>query len=95
MGALEDGYEYRVGMGELAVLKDGFCKANLGHLEEGAAGQMLSGLSNVLSGKRDLSESEIAQLKGKDFHAVLYKRLRSSKVRLGIEATDASAKSAD
>ncbi|MFY9329761.1 MAG: DUF748 domain-containing protein [Georgfuchsia sp.] len=82
--ALEDLYADRVGSGELAALKEGFRKANPGQLKESVTGQMLSGMTNVFHSKQVLSESEVAQLKGKDFHAVLYQRLRS-----GVVVTDA------
>lgn len=74
--ALEYLYADRVGGGALAALKEGFRKANPGQLEESGAGKVLSRLTNVFRGKQDLSESEVAQLKGTDFHAMLYQRLR-------------------
>ncbi len=75
--ALEGLYADRVGSGALAALKEGFRKANPGQLEESGTGKMLSRLTNVFSSKQNLSEGEVTQLKGTDFHAVLYQRLRS------------------
>lgn len=75
--ALEDLYAERVGGAELAALKDGFRKANPGQLEQGAAGKVLSRLSGLFRDKRPLSEAEVAQLQGADFHAVLFDRLRA------------------
>ena len=75
--ALEDLYANRVGGGALAALKEGFRKANPGQLEESGTGKMLSRLTNVFRGKQELPENEVAQLKGADFHAMLYQRLRS------------------
>jgi hypothetical protein len=78
--ALEDLYASRVGGGALAALKEGFRKANPGQLEESGTGKILSRLTNAFRSKQDLSEGEVAQLKGTDFHAVLYQRLRSREV---------------
>jgi uncharacterized protein involved in outer membrane biogenesis len=80
--ALEDLFADRLGRGELAALKDGFRKANPGQLPESGAGRLLSRFTNAFRDKRDLSESEVAQLKGADFHFVLYERLRD-KVAVG------------
>ena len=78
--ALEDLFVDRIGRGELVALKEGFRSANPGQLEEGKAGKLISHLSTVFSGKHDLTESEVARLKGADFHAVLYQRLRDKEV---------------
>ena len=78
--ALEDLFVDRIGRGELVALKEGFRSANPGQLEEGKAGKLISRLSTVFSGKHDLTESEVARLKGADFHAVLYQRLRDKEV---------------
>jgi hypothetical protein len=73
--ALEVLYRTRVGAAELAALKEGFRRANPGQLEESAAGRMLSRLSGLLHEKKTLSADEQAQLKGADFHALLFDRL--------------------
>lgn len=78
--ALEALYKERVGSGELAALKAGFRAANPGQLEEGVTGKVMSRLSGLLGEKKTLSESEVAGLKGADFHAVLFGRLRAQEV---------------
>lgn len=75
--ALEALYRERVGAADLAALKEGFRNANPGQLEESMAGKMMSRLSGLLREKKTLSEGEIAQLKGADYYAVLYERLRA------------------
>jgi hypothetical protein len=75
--ALEDLYAERFSSGELAAIKDGFRRANPGQMEQSTAGKMISRLSGVLHEKRALSEQEVSQLKGADFYAVLYDRLRN------------------
>ena len=75
--ALESLYAERFGGGELASLKEGFRRANPGQLEEGVAGKMLSRLSGLFREKRTLSDDEVSRLKGADFHAALFQRLRS------------------
>ncbi|MFN3884386.1 MAG: DUF748 domain-containing protein [Rhodocyclaceae bacterium] len=74
--ALEALYKERFGSAELAALKEGFRKANPGQLEEGVAGKLVSRLTGLLREKKTLSEDEISRLKGADFYAVLYDRLR-------------------
>ena len=75
--ALEKIYADRIGSGELAALKEGFRTANPGQLEEGLGGKMLSRLTSLVREKRTLSEQEVAQLKGTDFHATLFEQLRA------------------
>ncbi len=67
----------RFGGGELAALKEGFRKANPGQMEEGGAGKMMSRLTGVFREKRTLTDTEVAQMKNADFHALLYERLRA------------------
>ncbi|MFN4148082.1 MAG: hypothetical protein ACK4E4_00855, partial [Rhodocyclaceae bacterium] len=74
---LEALYKERFGAAELAALKEGFRKANPGQLEESVAGKLVSRLSGLLREKKTLSEEEVSRLKGADFFAVLYDRLRS------------------
>ncbi|MDP2108446.1 MAG: hypothetical protein Q8J67_05285, partial [Rhodocyclaceae bacterium] len=78
--ALEALYKERVGASDLAALKAGFRAANPGQLEEGVTGKVMSRLSGLLGEKKTLSESEVAGLKGADFHAVLFGRLRAQEV---------------
>jgi hypothetical protein len=74
--ALEDLFAERFGKAELAGLKQGFRSANPGQLEESLGGKMMSRLTALMRPPRQLSESEIGALKGTDFHAGLYRRLR-------------------
>lgn len=74
--ALEALYKERFGAAELAALKEAFRKANPGQLEESVAGRLVSRLSGLLREKKTLSEDEVSRLKGADFYAVLYDRLR-------------------
>lgn len=74
--ALESLYAERVGKSELAALKQGFRSANPGQLEEGVAEKVMSRLTGLLREKKTLAEDEVAQLKGADFFAVLFERLR-------------------
>jgi hypothetical protein len=76
--ALEGLYGERFGTADLAALKEGFRRANPGQLEEGLTGKMMSRLSGLLREKKTLSEAEVGQLKGADFHTVLYERLRAA-----------------
>ena len=76
--ALEGLFADRFGSAELAALNEGFRSANPGQLEESVAGRMMSRLTGLLREKRRLSEDEVGRLKGADFHAVLFDRLRAS-----------------
>jgi len=76
--ALESLYAERVGSAELAALKAGFRQANPGQLEESLGGRMMSRLSGLMREQRSLSEGEVGELKGADFHAVLFERLRAN-----------------
>ena len=67
----------RFGGAELAALKEGFRGANPGQLEENLTGKMMSRLSGLMREKRSLSDAEVGQLKGADFHAVLFERMRA------------------
>jgi hypothetical protein len=78
--ALEKLYADRLSSGELAALKEGFRKANPGALEESAASRMLSRLGGLVREQRVLSEQEIAQLKGGNFHDILFEQLRAREV---------------
>jgi hypothetical protein len=74
--ALESLFADRFGGGELAALKDGYRRANPGQLEESTAGKMMSRLASLVREQRTLGEGEVAKLKGVDFHAELFLRLR-------------------
>jgi hypothetical protein len=74
---LETLYKERVSAADLAAMKEGFRSANPGQLEESAAGKVMSRLSGVFREKKTLSASEVANLKGTDFHGVLFERLRA------------------
>jgi hypothetical protein len=74
--ALETLFGERFGKAELAGLKQGFRNANPGQLEESLAGKMMSRLTGLVRPPRQLNEGEVGALKGADFHAVLYQRLR-------------------
>jgi hypothetical protein len=76
--AIEEVFADRNGRAELASLKDGYRNANPGQMEEGAAGKMMSRLTGVFQKKRALDPTELAQLKGADFHGLLYQRLRAA-----------------
>jgi hypothetical protein len=75
--ALENLFSDRFGSAELAALKEGFRDANSGQLEESLTGRMMSRLSGLMREKRSLSEAEVGQLKGAEFHVVLFERLRT------------------
>lgn len=75
--ALEELFAARHGASALAALKDGFRRANPGQMEESAAGKLVSRLAGLLREKKTLSEDEVAQLKGANFHLTLYERLRA------------------
>jgi len=74
--ALEDLYSERTSSGELAALKEGYREANPGMLQEGVGEKMMSLLSGMFREKRTLNADEVKQLKGADFYAVLFQRLR-------------------
>ena len=78
--ALESLFADSFGSAELATLKEGFRNANPGQLEENLTGKMMSRLSGLLREKRSLSDAELGQLKGADFHALLFERLRIREV---------------
>jgi hypothetical protein len=76
--ALEALFEKRFSGGELASLKTGFRKANPGQLEQGVAGKALGQITNLFKDTRELSDSEVNALKGKNFYAVLAQKLQDS-----------------
>ncbi len=78
--ALETLFADSFGSAELAALKDGFRSANPGQLEESMTGKVMSRLSGLMREKRSLSEDEVGRLKGADFYAVLFERLRAKQV---------------
>jgi hypothetical protein len=88
--ALESLYAERVGKSDLAALKEGFRSANPGQLEESVGDKVMSRLTGLLREKKTLAENEVAQLKGADFYAVLFERLRE-KEKLGDDILQALA----
>jgi len=78
--ALEELFAERFGKAELAGLKQGFRGANPGQLEESLGGKVMSRLSGLMNPPRALTADEVGALKGADFHAVLYQRLRDKEV---------------
>ena len=78
--ALEALYAKRIGEADLAALKEGFRAANPGQLPQSTGGKMLSRLTGLWKEKKPLSAGEIEQLKGADFHALLFERLRDAEV---------------
>lgn len=77
---LEELYQDRFGRGALAGLKDSFRKANPGALPESTSGKVMSAITGIFSSKPSFSEQEIAKMKGADFHALLYQKLRDAEV---------------
>ena len=88
--ALESLYAERIGKSDLAALKEGFRSANPGQLEESVGDKVMSRLTGLLREKKTLAENEVAQLKGADFYAVLFERLRE-KEKLGTDVLPALA----
>jgi hypothetical protein len=76
--ALEDLYADRFGSGALSALKDGFRKANPGQLPESATTKVVSALTGIFDAKPALTDKDTAELKGTDFHAMLYQKLRDA-----------------
>lgn len=74
--SLETLFSDSLGSAELGSLKDGFRRANPGQLEESTTGKLMSGMKGLLQKKRNLSDQEVAKLKGVDFYTVLFERLR-------------------
>ncbi len=88
--ALEKLYSKRFGSDELASLKQGFRQANPGQLEESTVGKVISRLSGLFRKARTLNAQELSQLKGADFHAILFERLRNA-IAVGDERLQALA----
>ncbi|GAA0564829.1 DUF748 domain-containing protein [Rhizomicrobium electricum] len=78
--ALEALYAGKFGNGGLAAMREGFGKANPGKLETGTSGRMMAIFTGIIGSKKDLSATEVADLKGADFHAVLYRKLVAAEV---------------
>ena len=74
--SLESLYAEKLGSSDLAALKEGYRKANPGMLQEGVGAKMMSVLSGLFREKRTLNDDEVKQLKGTDFYAILFQRLR-------------------
>jgi len=88
--ALESLYAERIGKSELAALKEGFRNANPGQLEEGIGDKVMSRLTGLLREKKTLDEGEVARLKGADYYAVLFERLRATE-KVGDDVLQALA----
>ena len=73
---LETLYANRYGQGHLSALMDGYRDANAGKLKESVADRGLSVLTGLLGTRPSLSAGEIGRMKGVDFHALLYQKLR-------------------
>lgn len=82
---LEDLYSERFGRGALDAMKDAFRGANPGALPESTSGKVMSAITGIFSAKPMISEAETAKMKGGNFHAVLYQKLRD-----GEAVTDAA-----
>jgi hypothetical protein len=76
--AIETVFEKRFSGGELASLKTGFRKANPGQLEQGVAGKALGQIANLFKDTRELNDTEVNALKGKNFYSVLAQKLQDS-----------------
>lgn len=76
--AIEAVFEKRFSGGELASLKTGFRKANPGQLEQGVAGKALGQITKLFKDTRELNDTEVNALKGKNFYAVLAQKLQDS-----------------
>lgn len=74
--ALESLYADGNGQGGLIALKEGYRQSNAGKLEESVGDRALSLMTGLLGRKPTLGAAEIAGMKGLDFHAMLYRRLR-------------------
>jgi hypothetical protein len=78
--SIEDMFSDQFGGGELSAFQEGFRQANPGQLEQSTTSKVMSSLTGVFHKKRVLTEQEIAHLKGADFYAVLFERLRGAEV---------------
>jgi len=75
---LEDLYSERFGRGGLSALKDAFRNANPGTLPESTSGKVMSALTGLFSSKPSISSQDAAKMKGADFHALLYQKLKDA-----------------
>ena len=78
--ALESLYAERFSGAELAAIKEGFRQANPGQLEQSTGLKVLSRLSGLMREKQALNQQEVAQMKGGDYYAILFDRLRNKVV---------------
>jgi hypothetical protein len=76
--ALEDLYADRYGGAALRALKDGYRQSNAGKLDESLGDKVLSLVTGLFGKAPSLSAGDIAGMKGLDFHALLYQRLRDA-----------------
>jgi hypothetical protein len=73
--ALEDLYAGRFGNGGLAAIREAFGKANPGKLQTSTSGRIMSVFTGIIGSKPTLSDSDVTQMKGADFHTMLYQKL--------------------
>ncbi len=78
--ALEALYSSKFGNGGLAAMREGYGKANPGKIETPTSGRIMSLFTGIIGSKKDLSATEVAGLKGTDFHVVLYQKLVAAEV---------------
>jgi hypothetical protein len=78
--ALEALYSSKFGNGGLAAMREGYGKANPGKIETPTSGRIMSLFTGLIGSKKDLSATEVAGLKGADFHVILYKKLVAAEV---------------
>ena len=88
--ALEKLYSEKFGSAELAAYKSAFRKANPGKLEESIASKLTSSLTGLFQKKPVLDEQQVSAMKGKDFYAILFERLRDQ-VTVGDDKLQALA----
>lgn len=89
--ALESLFSERFGGAELAALREGFRQVNPDRAAELGKDKPMARLAGLFRDNRPLSESELAQLKDADLHALLYARL-SAKEAVGDERLRTLAK---
>lgn len=77
---LEDLFKDQFGTGEFLSIKDGYKKVNPDQLNEGLGSALTGGVVGVFADKRELSDKELEQLKGKNFFDVLRDRLQQAQM---------------
>lgn len=77
---LEDLFKEQFGTGEYLSLKDGFKKSNPDKLDEGLGSALAGGVIGVFAEKRELNDTELNALKGKNFYEVLRNKLQDAQI---------------